>query len=61
MRHWRLSRQAWLLVRGPAFFILLRCRIKPYDAKTYAVKGHPFGLTLSEDRRKALIAFFKTL
>jgi hypothetical protein len=34
---------------------------KPYGAKTYAVKGHPFGLTLSEDDRKALIAFLKTL
>ena len=34
---------------------------KPYGAKTYAVKGHPFGLTLSEDNRKALIAFLKTL
>lgn len=30
---------------------------KPYGANTYAVKGHPFGLTLSEDDRKALIAF----
>jgi hypothetical protein len=34
---------------------------KPYGAKTYAVKGHPFGLALSEDDRKALIAFLKTL
>jgi hypothetical protein len=34
---------------------------KPYGAKTYAVKGHPFGLRLSEDDRKALIAFLKTL
>jgi hypothetical protein len=34
---------------------------KPYNVKTYAVKGHPFGLTLAEDDRKALIAFLKTL
>ena len=34
---------------------------KPHDAKTYAVKGHPFGLSLSHDDRKALIAFLKTL
>jgi hypothetical protein len=34
---------------------------KPYGAKTYAVKGHPFGLGLSEEERKALIAFLKTL
>ena len=33
---------------------------KPYGVKTYAVKGHPFGLTLSEDDRNALIAFLKT-
>ena len=29
--------------------------------KTRAVKGHKFGLDLSEDERKALIAFLKTL
>ena len=34
---------------------------KPYGVKTYAVQGHPFGLTLSEDDREALIAFLKTL
>jgi cytochrome c2 len=34
---------------------------KPYSAKTYAVKGHPFGLNLSEEDRQALIAFLKTL
>ena len=34
---------------------------KPYGMKAYAVKGHPFGLKLSEDDRKALIAFLKTL
>lgn len=34
---------------------------KPYGAKTFAVKGHPFGLGLSEEDRKALIAFLKTL
>src|SRR5215469_5580946 len=28
---------------------------KPYGAKTYRVKGHPFGLGLSEEDRKALI------
>jgi len=34
---------------------------KPYGAKTYAVKGHPFGLDLSAEDKKALIAFLKTL
>jgi len=34
---------------------------KPYGAPTYAVKGHPFGLNLSEVDRARLIAFLKTL
>ena len=34
---------------------------KPYGAKTYAVKGHPFGLNLSAEDKQALIAFLKTL
>lgn len=34
---------------------------KPYGAKTYAVKGHPFGLDLNAGDKKALIAFLKTL
>jgi hypothetical protein len=34
---------------------------KPYGKKTYAVKGHPFGLDLSEQEKKDLIAFLKTL
>lgn len=34
---------------------------KPYGVKTFAVKGHTFGLDLSEEDRKALIAFLKTL
>ncbi len=34
---------------------------KPYGASTYAVKGHSFGLNLSEEDRKALVAFLKTL
>jgi len=34
---------------------------KPYGEKTYAVKGHPFGPMLSEEDRKALIAFLRTL
>jgi hypothetical protein len=34
---------------------------KPYGVKTHAVKGHPFGLSLSEEDRKDLIAFLKTL
>lgn len=33
----------------------------PYGAKRYAVKGHPFGLDLSGEDKKALIAFLKTL
>jgi hypothetical protein len=34
---------------------------KPYKARTYAVKGHPFGLNLSQSDRAALIVFLKTL
>jgi len=34
---------------------------KPYDRKTLAVKGHEFGLDLSAEDKKALIAFLKTL
>jgi hypothetical protein len=34
---------------------------KPYPAQTSAVKGHVFGLGLSAEDRKALIAFLKTL
>jgi len=34
---------------------------KPYGAKTYAVKGHSFGLDLSAEDKQALIAFLKTL
>ncbi len=32
-----------------------------HGVKTRAVEGHPFGLNLSEEDRKALIAFLKTL
>ena len=34
---------------------------KPFDRATFAVKGHPFGLNLSDADRRALIAFLKTL
>jgi hypothetical protein len=34
---------------------------KPYGAQTYAVKGHRFGLDLSDGDRSALIAFLKTI
>jgi len=34
---------------------------KPYGTKTYAVKGHHFGLDLTPQERKDLIAFLKTL
>jgi len=34
---------------------------RPHGAKTHAVKGHEFGLDLSAEDRKALIAFLKTL
>lgn len=34
--------------------------IKPYVAKTYAVKGHPLGLDLNAEDKRALIAFLKT-
>lgn len=34
---------------------------KPYGARTYAVKGHGFGLGLSVEDKQALIAFLKTL
>jgi hypothetical protein len=33
----------------------------PYGARAYAVKGHSFGLDLSGEDKKALIAFLKTL
>jgi hypothetical protein len=32
-----------------------------FGLKTRAVKGHPFGLNLTAEERKALIAFLKTL
>ncbi len=34
---------------------------KGYGARTRAVTGHPFGLNLSPEDKKALIAFLKTL
>jgi hypothetical protein len=34
---------------------------KPHDCQTFAVKGHPFGLNISIEDRRALIAFLKTL
>jgi hypothetical protein len=34
---------------------------RPYGVETFAVKGHVFGLDLSPEDRKALIAFLKTL
>jgi len=34
---------------------------KPYGAKSYSVKGHNFGFDLSEEDRRALIAFLKAL
>jgi Di-haem oxidoreductase, putative peroxidase len=34
---------------------------KPFDRATYAVKGHTFGLDLSDADRRALIAFLRTL
>jgi hypothetical protein len=34
---------------------------KPYGTRTFAVKGHRFGLELPSEDRKALIAFLKTL
>jgi hypothetical protein len=34
---------------------------KPYGAKTYAVKGHPFGLDLNVEDKNSLIAFLRTL
>jgi hypothetical protein len=36
-------------------------RWKPFDARTYLVKGHRFGSTGSDAERRALIAFLKTL
>lgn len=33
----------------------------PYGVETFAVKGHDFGLDLSAEDRKALIAFLRTL
>jgi hypothetical protein len=34
---------------------------KGYGVKTRAVKGHEFGLELSAEDKRALIAFLKTL
>jgi hypothetical protein len=34
---------------------------KPHDVSTYAVKGHPYGLSLNSGDKNALIAFLKTL
>jgi hypothetical protein len=34
---------------------------KGYGVRTRAVPGHKFGLTLSVEERKALVAFLKTL
>lgn len=34
---------------------------KPYGTKTYAVKGHAYGLHLSAEDRKALVAFLRTI
>jgi hypothetical protein len=34
---------------------------KPHDRRTFAVKGHTFGLNLSDTDRRALIAFLRTL
>lgn len=34
---------------------------KPHDRQTFAVNGHPFGLNVSIEDRRALIAFLKTL
>ncbi|HMF97906.1 MAG TPA: hypothetical protein VKE96_26580 [Vicinamibacterales bacterium] len=34
---------------------------KPHDRPTYAVKGHAYGLSLSDTDRRALIAFLETL
>jgi hypothetical protein len=34
---------------------------KPFDVKSYAVKGHAFGLDLQAEDRNALIAFLRTI
>ena len=34
---------------------------RPFDRRSYAVKGHRFGLDLPEDERRALLAFLRTL
>ncbi len=34
---------------------------RPYGVKTQAVKGHPFGLDLTAEDRRALIAFLRSL
>jgi hypothetical protein len=33
----------------------------PYDSKTYAIRGHEFGLKLPKVEREQLIAFLRTL
>jgi hypothetical protein len=39
----------------------VRTGYRPYGMKSGAVKGHPFGLDLTADDRRALIAFLRTL
>jgi hypothetical protein len=34
---------------------------RPYGTRTFSVKGHAFGLALSDGQRRDLIAFLKTL
>ena len=34
---------------------------RPYGVKRFAVKGHSFGLALSDAERRDLIVFLKTL
>jgi hypothetical protein len=34
---------------------------RPHGRQTYAVKGHPYGLKLPDEDRRALVAFLKTL
>lgn len=39
----------------------VRTGYRPYGMRTGAVKGHPFGLDLTADDRRALIAFLRSL
>jgi hypothetical protein len=34
---------------------------RPFGTKTWAIRGHEFGLDLADEKREQLIAFLRTL